>query len=109
MYRESRPLLSVPCLGVGMFLRSIRTCYTVRISPDRLHLTTRGILFSSIAQIPAHELEELQIAEAEGRDDPTGKSKIVARSDRTTAEFGGHLPPKEKVWIKAVVEHVLTA
>ena len=38
----------------------------------------------------------------------TAKAQIVARSDRTTIQFGCHLPPEEKNWIKTVLEHILT-
>ncbi len=95
-------------LGVGMLLQSIRRRYTVRVSPDRLDVTTRGVFLSRTLEIPADELVELRITTSEDDQDAWCETQIVARSDRTTAKFGGHLSMEEKLWIKTVLEHVLT-
>lgn len=96
------------CAGISLFLRSLRRSYTVRVSPERLHLTTRGVLFTSSSDIPADELEELRIAEPRGGKESADEALIVARSDRTTIQFGHNLPPEEKEWVKTALEHVLT-
>jgi len=96
------------CAGVGILLRSLRRSYTVRVSPERLHLTTRGVLFSKVSEIPADELEELHITKPENSDKTAEKTQIEARSDRTTVRFGLHLSPEEKEWVKTVLEHMLT-
>ena len=98
------------CVGVGMFLRVMRTRYTVSVSPKRLHVLTQGVFLSRSSQIPADDLEELHVAKLHGRQNsPMAKADIVARSDQTTIKFGGHLSAPEKEWIKAVMEQVLTA
>ena len=94
--------------GVWAFLRAIRTRYTVRVSPERLHVTRRGVLFWRTSKIPADEIEELQITRVEEQEGSWRKAEIVARSDRTTAKFGVHLSMEEKQWIRTVLEHVLT-
>jgi hypothetical protein len=95
-------------LGVGVLVRAIRRRYTVRVSPDRLHVTTRGVFFCRTTEIPADELVELRITTAEDDQDAWCETQIVARSGRTAAKFGAHLSPEEKQWIKTVLEHVLT-
>ncbi len=101
-------LLSGIGLGLGAFLRAVSARCTVHVSPHRLHLTTRGLLFRQVSEIPADELEELQIMGLEGGDCPPGETQIVARSGRTSAKFGAHLSMEEKQWIKTVLEHALT-
>jgi hypothetical protein len=95
-------------VGVHLFLRAIAEHYTVRVSAERLQVTTRGLLLSHVAEIPAHELEELRITEPQNDAPPWEKAEIVARSDRTTIRFGRHLPAEEKNWIKSALEHILT-
>jgi hypothetical protein len=95
-------------IGVHLFLRAIAEHYTVRVSAVRLQVTTRGLFLSRVAEIPAHELEKLHITAPQDNAPSWEKAEIVARSDRTTIAFGRHLPPEEKTWIKAVLEHVLT-
>ena len=97
------------CMGAGMFLRATRTRHTVRVSPRRLRVTTHGVVRMRHTDIPADELEELRITSTQGRNIATSKEEIVARSDRATVKFGGHLSPQEKQWIKAVLGYVLTA
>ena len=95
-------------VGVHLFLRAVAEHHAVRVSGDRLHVTTRGLVLSRVAEIPADELEELRITKPKHDDEPAAKAPIVARSDRTTIEFGRHLPPAEREWIKSVLEHALT-
>jgi len=94
--------------GVQPVLRTVTERYTVRVSGERLHVTTRGLLLSRVAEIPVDELEELHIAKPKHDDHPAETAPIVARSDRTMIEFGRHLPTEEKNWIETVLEHVLT-
>jgi len=88
-------------------LRAIRRHYTVRLSPEKLHVTTYGVLFTRAAEIPADELEELTLnwsTSSSGR-----IAQIVARSDRKTLEFSGRFSSEEANWIKQALEHALTA
>jgi hypothetical protein len=71
-------------------------------------ITTRGLLLSRICEIQADELEELRITRPKVGDGQEEKTGIVARSDRKAVEFGRHLSPEEKEWIKTAMEHVLT-
>jgi hypothetical protein len=101
-------LLTGMGLGLGAFLRAVFGRCTLRVSPDRLQLTTRGLLFRQVSEIPADELQEMHIMRLGEHECPPGMTQIVARSGRTTAKFGAHLSPEEKEWIKTVLEHVLT-
>jgi len=94
-------------VSVQSFLRALRASSTLRISRDRLQLRTRGAILSNACEIPADELEELDVREADDSESSGAKNEIVARSDRTTARFGRHLCREEKEWIKAVIEHLL--
>ncbi|MFQ5464169.1 MAG: hypothetical protein ACE5E5_16270, partial [Phycisphaerae bacterium] len=97
------------CLSLGSFLRALRASSTLRISRDRLQLKTRGVIFSDVCEIPADELEEVDLQEDDGSESSLHRDEIVARSDRTTARFGRHLPQEEKEWIKTVIDHLLSA
>jgi hypothetical protein len=96
-------------IGVHLFLRAVVEHYTVRVSPDRLHVTTHGLFFSRVSEIPAAELEELHITAPENSEEPMEEAEIVARSDRMTVTFGRHLSPEEMEWVKVVVKHIVTA
>ena len=97
-----------PLLGAGRWLLKSRyTTHTVRVSPDRLHVTARGLLSSRAAEIPAAELEELRLDLS--REEPACVAEFLARSDRTTIRFGGRLSAEEANWIKSVLEQILTA
>jgi hypothetical protein len=95
--------------GVGLFLRSLRRSDTIRVTAERLHIRTQGAVFVLSSEIPANELEELRIIEPKDDEHSTEKGRIMARSDRTTIEFGHDLSREEKEWIKSVLDHMLTA
>ena len=66
-----------------------------------------------VTEIPADELEELQVAEAgavvrKETGAPRGPV-VVARSDRATVQFGLGLAPEELEYICALVKRVVTA
>ena len=101
-------ILSAIALVLGEFVRAVFGRCTLRVSRERLHLTTQGLLFRHVSEIPADELKELKIMRLGNHECLAGNTQIVARSDRTTAKFGAHLSTEEKEWIKTVLEHVLT-
>lgn len=95
--------------GVVLLLRSLRRSDTIRATPGRLHIRTQGAVFVLSSEIPANELEELRVIEPKDDKRSTEKGRIVARSDRTTIEFGHDLSQEKKEWIKTVLETMLTA
>ena len=97
-------LLSI-CGAAKFFLDSFCS-YTVRVSPDRLHLTAHWGPFSRVSEMSADELEELHLKWSESP--PTQMAYIVARSDRKTLIFSGLFSVKEANWIKKALEDVLT-
>jgi len=87
----------------------------VEVSPFELRVTRRGVLGSRVTAIPADQLEELEIVgegAAEGKASIArgpGKQEILARSDTASVAFGSRLSPEELLWLKAVIESVVTA
>jgi len=90
-------------------VKSATTRQVVTVSPRSLRLERRWRLGSKIREIPAEELEELQLGRAEDKDTPWSGKVIVARSDRATLEIGRGLVRAELEWVKDVIEFIVTA
>jgi len=76
----------------------------IRVGRDALTVHKRGLGIGKPKTIPADELEELVIGTP---DDPSTGDDIVARSDKLTLSFGGHLSSEERDWIKTVIENTV--
>ncbi len=112
---------------VGKVLARTRTQQKINASPDRLRVETRGPFRTKVVEIPANELEELQIALPKGHENMESQLEampealrpflramarrvpIRAISDRATVTFGKGLPIEELKWVHAVLTQVLTA
>jgi len=119
-------------IGLPLLIMLLSICRDARASTrviaslDSLRVEQRGILFKRTKQMPSDEIEELTVppetvipgeidklpmvlrkvvmAVARHKTKP-----IVARSDKTTIEFGKHLTREEKDWVHAIVKRMLTA
>lgn len=96
-------------VGMGAFLRASYTRYSVRVSKEMLRVTRKGVLLSKTVEIPADEIEEVNLTTERAAPQISPQTAILARGDRATVAFGGHLPEHEKLWIKAVIEQVLSS
>ena len=108
---------------VALFARGLskmRRREIITVTPDFLQVTMKGLLFSKTTEIPADELEELELtgpvdsrstlvgAPAVLQSFMTKQGGITARSDRTSITFCQNLPYAEREWIYAVVKNMLT-
>jgi len=86
----------------------------VIVSPRSLEVTLTHRLSSKTIEIPAAELEELNLAgvtegqeqSSQGRSDQ--RRGICANSDKVTIVFGARLPSEELRWIHASLKQVLS-
>lgn len=93
---------------IGLFAAALRRPRII-VTPDLLRVERRSPLFSKAEEIPAHELDDLELCNASvGRGADAQPSCITARSDRVTITFGEHLAPEERAWVYAVVRNMLT-
>jgi len=87
----------------------------VTVTPEALEVTSRAFP-STHSTIPADEIEELTLQSKgyQGLDVPLigrrlGPHKgIIARTDRTTLSFAGHLPIDEQKYLYVLVHRMLT-
>jgi len=75
----------------------------VTASPGRLRVEARHLLHSSVTEIPADELEELELLRWGGC-----ARRIQARSDESVTTFGGSLSDDELRWVHDVIMKVMT-
>lgn len=110
------PLLAMFGRGLSKALRRA----TITVTPDVLQVTVKGLIFGKTTEIPADEIEELELAGGLAASVSTEqvpaflqklvatKGGISARSDRTSITFCRNLPPAEREWIYAVIKNMLT-
>jgi len=88
----------------------------VTVTPDELRVEYKaGFTGIRTDVIPAGELEELLLMQQPGGEleklppmlSGLVSAPIIARSDRTTIQFAGHLPRAEKEFLVAVIKHAL--
>jgi len=113
--------MAVPLLGLfARGLAKARRREVITVTPDLLQVMGKGLLPGKTIEIPADELEELELAgglagAASTEQVPAllqklvaGKGGITARSDRTSVTFCKGVPYAEREWIYAVVKNMLT-
>ena len=120
------PMVAVVLIAVAKAKQWVE----IRVSKERLRVTTVGLFRRKIEEIPAEELEDLTPpadprAELRERLEQQNAPEVVKRlafflgkggsrpiqavSDRRTIKFGKSLAPAEQEWLYAVVKRVLTA
>lgn len=102
------PLVAIGLPAVNDALK--RT--TIDASPTELRVTSRGIV-TKRQEMPAEELEEFQIPQAERGSGSLlaflgGTATLVARSDRTTITLRPSVDRGELEWIHDAVQYVVT-
>ena len=99
------PLLTIG----GMAVKHALTREFLEVSGTELRLKRKGPLGSKTTIIPVHELEELEICwpNASSRNRLGHQESIVARSDRTSVQFGGPLEHEELNWLHSTIKFVI--
>jgi len=113
--------MAVPLLALfARGLAKARRREVITVTPDLLQVTGKGLLPGKTIEIPADELEELELAGGLAGAVSTeqvpallaklmvAKGGITARSDRTSVTFCKTVPHAEREWIYAVVKNMLT-
>ena len=101
--------ISIPFMAlVGSAISGAKASYEVEVTPMKFVLVTKGMIKDSREEIPANELEELEIAgRVPGKNQLalilSGQS-IMVRSDTKTISFGYGLLADELDWIVSIIE-----
>jgi hypothetical protein len=103
-------------VGVAIFIGNFDRGSTVEVSPRELRVQRRFLVGTRVRTISSDELEELVlIGLSSARRSPLssrmerGLRRVVARSDRVTAEFGQGLSDAELEWLRSIVWNVVSA
>ena len=104
--------VSIPFLAiVGTAVSGAKQSSDIEVTPMKFVVETKGIFTTSREEIPANELEELEIAgRVPGHANLAvmfGGQSIMIRSDKKTIAFGSGLENEELEWIVSIIEVAL--
>jgi hypothetical protein len=94
----------------GVIMRQATVEERVVVSPQSLRVEKRTRFSNQTTEIPAAELEDLDLGNAQPGEGATFSARrgICARSDQASVVFGTALSPDELHWLRDVIEYVVT-